>query len=230
LTIRVAVVDDHPTMLAGMEHLLSGFEGIKLVGLAISSTDLVELLGKTACDVVVTDFSMPGGRYGDGLSLLRFLQRRFPAVRLVVLTGMENSTVLSSILEVGVGGIVSKSDDLHHVESAIRAVQLGERYLSPEATRLLEQISATSNEHDSRVRLSKREAEVLRLYAEGFTVSEIGIRAGRSSKTISAQKNAAMKKLGLQNDADVFNYALAHGLVQTSQMSRRTARRSDEDV
>lgn len=230
MTIRVAVADDHPTLLAGMEHLLTGLDGITLAGLVTDSTALVSLLEKSPCDVVVTDFSMPHGRYGDGLSLLRFLKRRFPSVQLVVLTGMENGAVLQNILDVGVAGIVSKSDDLDHVERAIRNVRQGDHYLSPEVARLLENPPKAPQGESGRARLTKREAEVLRLYAEGFSVTDIGLRVGRSSKTISAQKQSAMKKLGLRNDADIFNYALVHGLVQASELSRQAARHSGDDV
>jgi two-component system, NarL family, captular synthesis response regulator RcsB len=230
LTIRVAVADDHPTLLAGMEHLLSGFSGVSLIGTATSSTELVELLSKTACDVVVTDFSMPHGRYGDGLSLLRFLKRRFPATRLVVLTGIENNAVMQGILDVGAVGIVSKSDDLHHLESAIGMAYAGDCYLSPRVVQILDQSATQAQTSQPIPQLSKRETEVLRLYAEGLSVSEISVRAGRSSKTISAQKMAAMKKLGLQRDADIFKYALAHGLVSASETSRQKARQINDDV
>lgn len=230
MIVRVAIADDHPTLLAGMEHLLSGFKWLSLVGMAISSTELVALLGKSACDVVVTDFSMPHGRYGDGLSLLRFLRRRFPATRLVVLTGIESSVVMKGILDVGAVGIVSKSDDLLHLESAIRMAHAGERYLSPLAQQILDQIEANASSSSPLPQLSKRETEVFRLYAEGLTISEIGERVGRSNKTISAQKMAAMKKLGLQHDADIFKYALAHGLVSASQTSRKNALRAEDDA
>jgi two-component system, NarL family, captular synthesis response regulator RcsB len=231
LTIRVAVADDHPTLLAGMEHLLSRVQGITLIGLVTNSTELVELLGRSGCDVVVTDFSMPGGRYGDGLSLLRFLKRRFPNVRLVVLTGIENSAVLTGIQNVDVLGIVSKSDDPGHVETAVRMAHLGNSYLSPLiSSQLTGQLAQTNSDGQPAEQLSKRETEVLRMYAEGLTVSEIGQRAGRSSKTISAQKMAAMKKLGLRHDADIFKYAQAHGLVQASQTSQKNAHRDDSDV
>lgn len=230
MTIRVAVADDHPTLLAGMEHLLTGLNGVSLIGAVTSSTDLVALLTESACDVVVTDFSMPGGRYGDGLSLLRFLKRRFPATRLIVLTGIENDAVMQGIRDLGAVGVVSKSDDLQHLESAIGMAFAGERYVSPRVAQILEQAASDASTANPLPQLSKRETEVLRLYAEGLSVSEIGARAGRSSKTISAQKMAAMKKLGLQRDADVFKYAVAHGLVSASQTSRQKARQSDEDV
>jgi two-component system, NarL family, captular synthesis response regulator RcsB len=228
--MRVAIADDHPTLLAGMEHLMSRFRDISLIGTVTNSTELVDLLGKSPCDVVVTDFSMPHGRYGDGLSLLRFLKRRFPATSLVVLTSIENSAVMQGILDVGAVGIVSKSDDLEHVETAIRMAHAGDRYFSPTVVKILDEVVAETSDAQPLVQLSKRETEVLRLYAEGLTVSEIGVRAGRSSKTISAQKMAAMKKLGLQHDADIFKYALAHGLVSASQTSRQKARQIDEDV
>jgi two-component system capsular synthesis response regulator RcsB len=230
LIVRVAVADDHPTLLAGLQHLLSGFKWVSLVGMATSSTELVELLGGQPCDVVVTDFSMPHGRYGDGLSLLRFLKRRFPAIHLVVLTGIESSVVMQGILDVGAVGIVSKSDDLQHLESAVRMAHAGEQYLSPFAKQIIDQAIAHTSSSSSSPQLSKREAEVLRLYAEGLTISKIGERVGRSNKTISAQKMAAMKKLGLQHDADIFKYALAHGLVSASQTSRKNARLTDDDA
>jgi two-component system, NarL family, captular synthesis response regulator RcsB len=229
LTIRVAIADDHPTLLAGLQHLLSKVEGIALIGSVSDSTQLVQLLGTSICDVVVTDFSMPGGRYGDGLALLRFLKRRFPNVRLVVLTSIENREVVKGILDVGALGLVSKADDLGHVEAAIRMAHLGNRYVSPKKNAQLLEASA-EQDIDQAAKLSKRETEVLRMYAEGLTVSEIGMRAGRSSKTISAQKMAAMKKLGLKHDADIFKYAQAHGLVQASQTSQKNAHRDDADV
>jgi two-component system, NarL family, captular synthesis response regulator RcsB len=230
LTIRVAIADDHPTLLAGVEHLLSGSGHISLIGSVTNSTELVDLLGKTPCDVVVTDFSMPHGRYGDGLSLLRFLKRRFPDLQMVVFTGIENDVVMRGILELGSVNIVSKSDDLDHVEQAIRASHGRVRYLSPKVRQILERAATESGELQPTVQLSKRETEVLRLFAEGLTISAIAVRAGRSTKTISAQKMAAMRKLGLQSDADVFKYALAHGLVSASQTSRQSASKDENSV
>jgi two-component system capsular synthesis response regulator RcsB len=216
LTIRVAVADDHPTMLAGMEYLLSSMPDVAVVGLVADSTGLVELLGSKGCDVVVTDFSMPGGRYGDGISLIGFLRRRFPTLRLVVLTGLENPTVLQSILAVGVEALVGKLDEPEHTQEAIRAAFERRPYKSPGIQRIVEGIPSPGVDGS----LSKRETEVVRLLAEGLTVSEIGERVGRSRKTISAQKVAAMKKLGLQGDAELFRYALANGLIQASQGPR----------
>ena len=215
MNIRIAVADDHPVLLAGMEHLLGEQPGFQVAGLVRDSTALVELLSRSGVDVVVTDFSMPEGRYGDGVALLRFLRRRFPQVKLVVLTAMESPMVLSSILGAGVACVVSKSDPLQHLLPAIEAVCADRGYLSPEVQRLT--AATTSDEpgldHSA---LSRRESEVLRMFAEGLTVKEIAERVGRSRKTVSTQKVAAKRKLGLTTDADIFQYAIAQRLVSSS--------------
>jgi two-component system, NarL family, captular synthesis response regulator RcsB len=229
LAIRAVIADDHPALLAGMEHLLSGVKDVTLVGLARDSTELVDLLGRHDVDVVVTDVSMPGGRYGDGIALLRFLKRRFPKVRLAVLTGVESTQVLQNILRIHVDVIVSKLDHYDCLDAAIHHAYEHQAYLSPAAQQLIEKEAAGNGENAPELKLSKRETEVLRMFAEGFSISEIGARIGRSRKTVSTQKMAAMRKLCLRTDADVYQYAIASGLVPASQISRAHAVEVEND-
>ncbi len=227
MNIRVVIADDHPVLLAGMEHMLAAVADIQIVGLAADSTGMVDLLASQQVDVVVADFSMPQGRYGDGIALLRFLDRRFPQVRRLVLTGVENPRVLRSIQEVGVDVIVGKTDPHLHLEHAIRCARAAQPFLSPVIQRLLEQPPAPGDSA-AQGTLTKRESEVLRMFAEGSSVAEIGERVGRSRKTISTQKMSAMRKLGLARDGDIFRYAISSGLVQASQVSRSNA--GDDDA
>lgn len=220
VTLRIAIADDHPVLLAGMAHLLQAQPGYEVAGMVQDSTALVALLSNTPVDVVITDFSMPHGRYGDGISMLRFLHRRFPQVHRVVLTGMESPLVLRNILDVGVACIVSKGDPLEHLLPALQAASADLAYQSPE-------IAARLQEETPGMLLSRRESEVLRMYAEGLSVIEIAARIERSRKTVSTQKVAAMRKLGLVTDADVFQYAVANGMVNASQIARAKASETD---
>lgn len=217
MNIRIAAVDDHPVLLAGVQELIAPHADLELVAAVKDSTELVEILSTRQVDVVLADFSIPGGRYGDGVALLRFLQRRFPQVRLVVLTGMESPMVLRSILDAGVHCIVGKSDPGLDLVPAIHAAMAGTEHLAQSVRKLLSQAEAGAT---SLSKLSRRETEVIRMYVEGLGVSSIAERVGRSSKTISTQKMAALRKLGLDNDADLFKYALAHGLISASQAAR----------
>lgn len=222
MPLNIVVADDHPVLLAGMEHLVEAEPDLAIAGLVRDSTELVDLLSRTPVDVAVCDFSMPNGRYGDGVTLLRFLQRRFPALHLVVLTGMESPMVLRSIQRAGVSCIVSKSDPLEQLVPAVHAASRRQAFISAEIARLIVEDDPHDDVQEVEA-LSKRESEVLRMFAEGLSVMQIAQRVGRSRKTISTQKIAAMRKLGLQRDAEIFEYALTHGLVQASQNARAGA-------
>ncbi|HDR9498935.1 TPA: response regulator [Burkholderia cepacia] len=201
--VRVMVADDHPSSALGMSQALAGSSTIKLLGTVSNSTDLVAMLDEQQSDVLVVDYVMPGGKYGDGLSLLSFLQRRYPALRLVTITMIDNPSVLLAIQKQGVGCILSKSDAISHLVGAVHAAFVGANYLSPFVKKLLEDCQPSAGVRT----LTAREIEVVRLYGAGLTVGEIAVQLHRSKQTISSQKSSAMKKLGIVRDADLIRYA-----------------------
>ncbi|WER47476.1 response regulator transcription factor [Cupriavidus sp. WKF15] len=209
--IKVLIADDHPIVLSGMRQELAQELGMQMVGTARNSTELVRLLETTACDVIVTDYSMPGGEIGDGLPMLQILRRRYPATRIVVITMLDNPALIQSIRKAGVSVILNKADPLHHLGPAIRAAFSGRSYLPPS-----QQFTAEAGGTDTsgpEQKLSQRELEVLRQCAAGVSLVEIARQANRSSKTISTQKSIAMKKLGLTSGYELYQYALEHGLL-----------------
>lgn len=214
MSIRIVVADDHPVVIAGAQEALAKVPGIQIIASATDSTSLVGALSGTPVDVAVTDFSMPGGQYGDGVALLGFLKRRFPKVPLVVLTGIGGTQVLASLRRAEVTCIVAKTDLIDHLVYAIEAAHRGQGYLSPDIERQIGSLGpAVSAE------LTKRETEVLRLIAEGRSQKEIAEQLQRSRQTISTQKHSAMRKLGLKRTSDIFEYAVREGLVSASQAS-----------
>jgi two-component system capsular synthesis response regulator RcsB len=209
---RVVVADDHPLVLLGVRHALATFEDIDLLGQARQSTELVEMLRRASADVVVTDLSMPGGQYGDGLALVGYLRRHFPALRIIVLTMLGNGALLRRLFEAGVMTIVGKCDDFAHIGLAVRHAVRGVRHVSPSLRVALERARADSGRTAVAPALSSREIEVVRLFAAGLSVTEIGVRLNRSIKTISSQKMSALRKLGVKSDAELIEYARANGL------------------
>lgn len=204
------MADDHPVILAGLQDMLGKQAHYRITASCTSSTALVVSLSTVPADIAITDFTMPGGRFGDGLSLLGFIRRRFPQTAIIVLTAATNPQLLAAILKTEIAGLISKADSFEHVIGAIEAVRLGQiPYLSPAVNTLLEQQGRGKN------LLTKRESEVLRLFVQGLTVSEISNMMARSVKTVSAQKLSAMRKLGMLSDAQLFDYAARVGLVAT---------------
>lgn len=212
--ISVAVVDDHPIFLAGVSSLLATDRRMLQVASCASSTELVATLSQQQVDVLVTDFTMPGGRFGDGLSFISFIRRRFSHTRIVVLTSTNGPQALKSMISAGASGLVSKADPLEYVLAAILAVS-GEQspFLSPSFR------SALNHASEEPTVLTKRESEVIRLFVQGLTVAEIAAMIARSVKTVSTQKISAMRKLGLSTDAELIEYATRSGLLPS--FSRR---------
>ncbi|AIO72690.1 response regulator transcription factor [Burkholderia multivorans] len=218
--VRVMVADDHPSSAIGMSRVLAESSTIELVGTVSNSTDLVAALEENPSDVLVLDYVMPGGKFGDGLVLLSFLQRRYPALRIVTITMIDNPSVLHAIRRQGVGCILSKSDAISHLVGAVHAAFVGADYQSPHIRHLLDSAGTSVTER----RLTTREIEVVRLYAAGLTVGEIASQLHRSKQTISSQKASAMKKLGIVRDADLIRFADEGMLPDPAANMRRKAR------
>ncbi|EHP41773.1 two component LuxR family transcriptional regulator [Cupriavidus basilensis OR16] len=201
--LRVMVADDHPVTLLGIAHSLRGASGIEVVGTASSSTELIDALDQEPCDVLVLDYVMPDGKYGDGQALISMILRRYPEVRIVTITMVDDPAVLGAIQKLGVTCILSKSDAMAHIVTAVHAAHTGGQYLSPTVVALLDDQEASGTTR----KLSVREAEIVRLFRAGYKVGEIATQLHRSKQTISAQKVAAMRKLGLTRDADLIRYS-----------------------
>ena len=211
MALRIILADDHPIVRSGVRALLERSTNASIVAEVDSPDTLVKALEQHPCDLLLTDFNMPGGQITDGLNLLGLLQRRWPDLPIVVLTMVSNLGVLRSILSSGVRGLLNKSDALNELPLAVNAAAHGRTYVSTGLKSVLESTSA-SDSGETEAALSKRETEVLRLFASGLTVSQIATQLNRSVKTISRQKMDAMTKLGLKSDLDIYAYARENGM------------------
>lgn len=199
-------------MIIGIAHEISGNRAFELVGSAMNSHDLVGILDRSACDVLVTDYSMPGGLYGDGIALLTFIKRRFPGVNIVVITMMDNPGIIRSLLKNDIRCLLSKADSVSHITDAIYAAYGHRPYYSPTIGGFISNIEAGNSSGG----LTQREIEVLRLFVSGLTVKQITEQLNRSKQTVSAQKRSAMKKLGISTDSELFKYAIQTDLNNSS--------------
>ena len=208
-TFRIVVADDHPITLVGVKALLAEQPlRYQLVATAANGEELLaELDARHGIDVVVTDFSMSHDGQ-DGLRLLKRLRDHHPDVAVVVLTMLNNPALLRRIYSLGIRCIVSKRSLQNDLTHAIECAMKGRPFMS---ARVRDAVSARGAENAEaqvvrKAWLSPREAETLRLLLTGLGVSEIARILDRSKKTISGQKQSAMAKLGLENDAQLFEY------------------------
>lgn len=201
--LNVIIADDHPIVLFGIRKSLDQIEGINLVGQFEDSTSLINNIAKLKADILITDLSMPGDKYGDGITLIKYIKRHYPNLSIIVLTMNNNPAILRAVLDLDIEGIVLKQGAPADLPKALSALQKGKKFTPENVSKLLEKVNA--NGYGDKL-LSPKESEVLRLFSEGFLVTEIAKKLNRSIKTISSQKKSAMLKLGVENDIALLNY------------------------
>lgn len=211
-TMNVIIADDHPIVLFGIRKSLEQIEWVNVVGEFEDSTALINNLPKLDAHVLITDLSMPGDKYGDGITLIKYIKRHFPDLSIIVLTMNNNPAILSAVLDLDIEGIVLKQGAPTDLPKALAALQKGKN--SPrKASLACWKKSAPAAMAINACR--RKRAKYCAWFAEGFLVTEIAKKLNRSIKTISSQKKSAMMKLGVENDIALLNYLSSVSLSAT---------------
>jgi two-component system, NarL family, response regulator NreC len=207
--IRVVLADDHQILLAGLQRLIDSKSDMRVVATATDATTAIEAVRGHRPDVLVLDVSMPGG----GLEVARRLREMELPTKIVILTMYAEDRYVMEAVRLGAAGYVLKRAADTELIDAIRAVAVGDAYLTPAAVRLL---LATQQSENGRAEpaLSPREREVLRFTARGFSNLEIAERLFVSPKTVDTYRSRIMAKLDLHRRSELVEYALGHGLLE----------------
>ncbi|PFH09621.1 two-component system capsular synthesis response regulator RcsB [Collimonas sp. PA-H2] len=204
--IKIILADDHPAVISGVRQYIDLMPGYAVVAAATSTAELSARLQDTPCDMLISEFSLPINRIGDGCALFNQLKREYPAIALIVLTTLDIPAVLYQITNSGVSGVVHKSDDMNELGRAVMEGSFSAPYVSKAARLLLKK--GPSGKAPTR-----REVEVLKMYVVGNSLREIAVRLHKSVKTVGLQKASAMRKMGLRNDVELGRYSCTMGRV-----------------
>lgn len=209
--LRVIIADDHPIVRIGQKVVIEASGRCKVVGEADGPDQLLALLANTPCDVLVTDFAMPGNQQADGYGLLSLMHRKHPNLPVILVTMFANIATLRASFAHGARAIIAKSASAKELPQAIQVVSSGKTFISESLRQQMEE--AGPGDQRAVPQLSGKEREVVRMLASGLTVSQIAARVNRSISTISKQKSTAMSRLCISTDVDLFAYARSSGMV-----------------
>ncbi|WGS45889.1 response regulator transcription factor [Burkholderia sp. JSH-S8] len=203
--IKVGVADDHPIVLRGVQFFLEPNRDIDIRFMTGRIGELLNLLIEKPVDVLLCDYEFESDPHADGLNLLGHVQRIAPETRVIFLSSNSSPYIVSSALAAGAAGFIGKrSEEFVNPAHAIRAM-IPEHFYLPESLRKRLLSSTVSGAtHGAGIQaLSDKEATVVRMISNGLTIGDIAARLKRSPKTISNQKNAGMRKLGVSNDVEL---------------------------
>ncbi|ACC72612.1 response regulator transcription factor [Paraburkholderia phymatum] len=211
---RIVIADDHPVIRHAVIHALNGLPGFTVDAAVKSGAELLGVLSQGKWDLIITDFTMDTGKSEtDGLSLIGQLCRQHPDVPVVVFTMLNNDDMLARLSRSGVAGVVDKCEGVEEFRSAALEVMHHRRpYFSAKIRMRLQHLNFGNGRRGGEPALTKKELEVIRLFASGASLTDIARHLNRSLSTIATQKSAAMKKLYLQTNADLVKYAQENGL------------------
>jgi two-component system response regulator DevR len=212
MPVRVLVVDDHPVVRHGLLHLLQHERDVEVVGEAGTGADALSRVESLAPDVVLLDIRLPGP---DGLEIAAQLRRRYPDVKLIILTAHRDDEYLLGALRAGAHAYLLKQASHETLADAIHRVHAGERLLSPELmSRVLEEFEAMAHERIAQQsELTDDELRILDHLAAGDTTREIAQKLHWSEATVNRRIQEILAKLGVENRTHAVAEAIRRGLV-----------------
>jgi DNA-binding NarL/FixJ family response regulator len=210
--IRILIVDDHPIVRDGLAAILGTQADFVVSGEAASGAEALALFASRPPDqwpdVVLLDLEMPGM---DGITVLRRLRERHPAVKVLVFTAFDTDERILGALQAGAKGYLLKGAPRVELFNAVRVVHGGGSLLQPVvASRLMEHLA----EPERAEALTPRERAVLALLARGKQNKEIAGELNISERTVKFHLSAIYGKLGAGNRTEAVTIALQQGLVE----------------
>lgn len=217
--IRVMLVDDHKTMLWGLEKLIEGAGGdLQLVGTASNNDTALQQAGLLRPDVIVLDLDLEGR---SSIEILPQLLQHSGA-KVMILSGNRDQGLLSQAVKLGARGVVSKEASAEVVLNGIRAVQRGETVLDPMLmSALLGQLSAPPKADPEAARiasLTPKERKIVAVVVEGNGApnKELATKLFIAEPTLRNNLTTIYQKLGVANRLELYVYATKHGMTNVT--------------
>ncbi|MDZ7868330.1 MAG: response regulator transcription factor [Rheinheimera sp.] len=201
--IRLLLADDHQIFRDGLKLLLLTIADIRLVAELCSLTELRSTVKATEPALLLLDYHMPGGDTG---AEIQYLKQRWPALKIIVLTGSQSAQLLLLVAQAGADAVLQKNGNATELRTAIDTVMQGDSYIAPSVQTLLDAIH---------LELTPREFQIMRLVCDGLSNAQIAEQLNLSPKTTDKHRENLMRKLGVNNSAQLIRKALQMGILDS---------------
>jgi len=201
---KVAVVDDHGVVLAGLKFVLSRAEGMEVVATAESADDIIGFYEKTNPDVLLLDIRMPSV---SGLDALETLRKSHPDAKVAMLTTSELEEDIFRALKLGANGYIPKDSRPSEIANAVKAIAAGGTYVPEDIQRIFDMRQEVKS-------LSARELSILQLAAKGFSNPEVGEMLGISVNSVKTHFRHIFEKMDVSDRMEAVTLAISRGIIE----------------
>lgn len=213
--IKAILVDDHNIVRDGIKNLLLSDKSIQVVGEASNYVELYNIINHTIPDVIILDISLPDK---SGIEICKEIKEKYTDINIIILSMYTEEEFVTNAIKAGAKGYLPKNTTKKELIDAVKTVAKGDEYFSDKISGILmksylKSIKGENKSENKENELSKRETEILKLCAEGFSNPEIADKLFISVRTVESHKNHIMQKLKLKSSVDMVKYAIKFGLV-----------------
>lgn len=199
--IRLAIAEDHQSLIDGIKLLLEYEEDIEIVGTANDGEELLRIVRLKQPNVVITDIRMPRM---DGITATKHIRKEFPHTKVLGFTMFDQKDAVQQMLDAGASGYLLKNSPLEEVLKAVRSVHKGNTYFDSNI-----KVEAENNTNKkTKGILTKRQVEILGLIAQGKTSREIADQIFIGVHTVNTHRKNMIRILGLHGKGELMRYAL----------------------
>lgn len=207
--VRIVLADDHKILLESLNFVLKKQPDIEVVSTVSNGAELMNVLARTAVDVVLMDIQMPEL---DGFQAAVGIRTRFPLVKILVLSMHNDRSYLERMYELGAAGYLLKTADIDEIIEAIQKVAQGESYFNSE---VVLSFKNRSSNYSMELKLTRRERQVIELIAKENSNVQIAQILNLSVGTINSYRKNLLKKLNVKNTAGLIRFAMNHGILNS---------------
>ncbi|NLF43812.1 MAG: response regulator transcription factor [Bacteroidales bacterium] len=210
--IKVIIVDDHKLVTDCISLFLKGAPDVEVIGVAHSGKQALELLKKMQPDVMLVDISMPEL---TGIETTDIIKKKYPEIRIMILSMHSDYNNISDAIDAGADGYVPKDVSSEELIEAIKTIYAGKNYFHTSISDEIVKNYATKKKKPGSLipQLTKRELEVLHLFAAGYNNNEIADKLFLSVRTIESHKNHILQKTNMKNSVELIKFAIKNKII-----------------
>jgi len=211
MAIKIAIVDDHGIIRAGIKSVLAGHSKYEVCAEGANGEEALKLVEEFKPDILLLDISMP--KLG-GFDIIARVKRLSPKTKIIIISVYKLGAFVLKALRQGVSGYLNKDNVAEELILALERVSRGEVYLGQAMAEYLAQTVREQKKPAIENILNEREMDILRLVVEGKTAKEMAEVLFLSRRTVENYKNSILKKLNLHKTSDLIKYSFENKIIE----------------
>ncbi len=209
--IRLAITDDHALIREGLIRIISYEKDLEIVIESDSGEDLIKKLEKVTPEIILLDINMDKL---DGVETLKIVKKRWPQIKIVILTVEKQKRKIKEVLKLGADGYVLKESAGGEITSAIRTVVDGGKYIDKSLMQTMFMEAMVGKKGSELDELSDRELNVLIMLSQGMKNKEIADNLYLSEKTVKNYVTSIFRKINVEDRVHAAIYALENNVAE----------------